>query len=141
MQQFIGYFTPTLDQLVGLGALLVVCAGLVSIGGAMRGRKRLLETDLIAGWAVASVTFTAAGGLIHVDFRWIALALLAAMGCAEAPSTPQRGGPPNVIVVLIDTLRADRLSSYGYERETSPHIDALAASGSRCAPPTGSPIT
>lgn len=78
MQQFIGYFTPTLDQLVGLGALLVVCAGLVSIGGAMRGRKRLFETDLIAGWAVASVTFTAAGGLIHVDFRWIALALLVA---------------------------------------------------------------
>ncbi len=32
----------------------------------------------------------------------------------------------NVVVVLIDTLRADHLGAYGYHRETSPHIDALA---------------
>lgn len=37
----------------------------------------------------------------------------------------------NLIVVLLDTLRADRLSSYGYERPTSPILDALAASGIR----------
>jgi arylsulfatase A-like enzyme len=37
----------------------------------------------------------------------------------------------NVIFVLIDTLRADRLSSFGYERETSPRLDALADSGVR----------
>jgi arylsulfatase A-like enzyme len=40
-------------------------------------------------------------------------------------------GSPNVVLILIDTLRADHLSSYGYERETSPRIDALAASGIR----------
>jgi arylsulfatase A-like enzyme len=39
----------------------------------------------------------------------------------------------NLLFVLIDTLRADRLSSYGYERETSPGIDALAATGIRFA--------
>jgi len=39
----------------------------------------------------------------------------------------------NLLFVLIDTLRADRLSAYGYERETSPHIDALAADGLRFA--------
>ncbi|MHC4083558.1 MAG: hypothetical protein ACYSU2_19785, partial [Planctomycetota bacterium] len=33
----------------------------------------------------------------------------------------------NLLFVLIDTLRADRLSAYGYDRETSPNIDALAA--------------
>lgn len=33
----------------------------------------------------------------------------------------------NVILVSIDTLRADHLSCYGYERPTSPNIDALAA--------------
>jgi len=37
----------------------------------------------------------------------------------------------NVLFVLIDTLRADRLGSYGYERDTSPNIDALAATGVR----------
>lgn len=39
----------------------------------------------------------------------------------------------NVIVVSLDTLRADRLSSYGAARPTSPQIDALAADGVRFA--------
>jgi arylsulfatase A-like enzyme len=35
----------------------------------------------------------------------------------------------NVLFILIDTLRADRLGSYGYERATSPEFDRLAAGG------------
>lgn len=38
---------------------------------------------------------------------------------------------PNVLLIVIDTLRADHLGSYGYERPTSPEIDAFAASASR----------
>ena len=38
------------------------------------------------------------------------------------------GSSWNVVIISIDTLRADHLSSYGYSRETSPHIDALAES-------------
>jgi len=37
--------------------------------------------------------------------------------------------PLNVLLISIDTLRADRLSCYGYERPTSPSIDGLAARG------------
>ena len=36
---------------------------------------------------------------------------------------------PNVLVIVVDTLRADHLSSYGYTRPTSPNIDQLAAQG------------
>jgi arylsulfatase A-like enzyme len=36
---------------------------------------------------------------------------------------------PNIIFVLIDTLRADRLSCCGYGKRTSPNIDSLARSG------------
>lgn len=36
--------------------------------------------------------------------------------------------PPNVVLVSIDTLRADHLSLYGYDRETSPHLTAWARS-------------
>jgi len=36
---------------------------------------------------------------------------------------------PDVIVISVDTLRADRLGCYGYERKTSPNVDRLAASG------------
>ena len=39
----------------------------------------------------------------------------------------------NVILLLVDTLRADRLGAYGYERPTSPSIDSLAATGIRFA--------
>lgn len=38
-----------------------------------------------------------------------------------------------MIVVVIDTLRADHLGCYGYGRPTSPHLDALAADGTRFA--------
>jgi arylsulfatase A-like enzyme len=33
---------------------------------------------------------------------------------------------PDVVVVVLDAVRADHLSGYGYEHETSPHLDALA---------------
>lgn len=39
------------------------------------------------------------------------------------------GRSPNVLIILIDTLRADHLGAYGYGRPTSPHIDRLASEG------------
>ncbi|MBW2698118.1 MAG: sulfatase-like hydrolase/transferase, partial [Deltaproteobacteria bacterium] len=39
----------------------------------------------------------------------------------------------NVVFIVIDTLRADRVHAWGYARETSPHIDALAQRGVRFA--------
>lgn len=42
-------------------------------------------------------------------------------------------GQPPVILITIDTLRADRLSSYGSDRVATPHIDRLAAEGVRFA--------
>lgn len=55
------------------------------------------------------------------------------MSEGEAPAArpaPFGGSPlPNVLIYLIDTLRADRLGVYGYDRETSPHLDALARDG------------
>ena len=38
---------------------------------------------------------------------------------------------PNVVLVVVDTLRADRLSCYGHPAATSPRLDALAAAGAR----------
>lgn len=37
----------------------------------------------------------------------------------------------NIILIIVDCLRADHLSCYGYHRKTSPHIDALAAESAR----------
>lgn len=88
---------------------------------------------------------------------WVAAAIVAGMApaCSEsrdglgkpgtrsaAPSatdraTPERTGArpsaaayaPNVLLVTVDTLRADRLGAYGYAQDTSPTMDALAARG------------
>jgi len=46
------------------------------------------------------------------------------LGADGAPAKPR-----NLIIVSIDTLRADRLGCYGNERPTSPAIDAIAAEG------------
>jgi arylsulfatase A-like enzyme len=58
--------------------------------------------------------------------RWLRIAAIAAiaLGCGDARR-------PNVLLVTIDTLRADHLSAYGYERETTPYLDTLATSGVR----------
>ena len=45
------------------------------------------------------------------------------------PAAAQRF--PNVVILTVDTLRADHLSSYGYRRPTTPNIDRLLASGVR----------
>jgi arylsulfatase A-like enzyme len=66
------------------------------------------------------------------------VALLALMGCggprSASPSPTSRGGTPagtsrNVLLITIDTLRADHLGLYGYRRNTSPRMDALAREG------------
>jgi arylsulfatase A-like enzyme len=51
---------------------------------------------------------------------------------AEIEALAQRDDV-NVLFVLVDTLRADRLSAYGYARPTSPLLDRLASRGVRFA--------
>jgi arylsulfatase A-like enzyme len=47
----------------------------------------------------------------------------------EKDSLSAPSGAPNVLVLLIDTLRSDHLSCYGYGRRTSPNMDQAAAGG------------
>lgn len=51
---------------------------------------------------------------------------------ARLPAREAQQGP-NVVLITVDTLRADHLSCYGYERPTSPFLDTLAAAGARVA--------
>jgi arylsulfatase A-like enzyme len=43
-----------------------------------------------------------------------------------SPAVRRRGPPLNLVLISIDTLRADHLSLYGYQRPTSPQLDAWA---------------
>jgi arylsulfatase A-like enzyme len=59
----------------------------------------------------------------------VAAVLALHLGVAAAFRRDIGGGRPNVIVLLIDALRADHLGCYGYARPTSPAIDRLAGDG------------
>lgn len=68
-------------------------------------------------------------------FLWnLLIAALLSVGCSRpaepAPTTrPTPTNLPNIVIVTIDTLRADHLSCYGYDRPTTPFIDEIAARG------------
>ncbi len=59
---------------------------------------------------VATIVLTGVAGLILV-VRW---------------RTSGRTQKPNIVLIVIDTLRADHVGCYGYGRNTTPHIDRLA---------------
>jgi arylsulfatase A-like enzyme len=57
----------------------------------------------------------------------VALTVAALAACRHAPDDrPFGNARPDVILITIDALRADHLGLYGYDRPTSPHLDALA---------------
>ena len=74
---------------------------------------------------------------VRVPARNLAALLVAGTVMMSSPPVySQPGQPPpkslkdyNLIVIMIDALRADHLGCYGYERKTSPFIDSLAAQG------------
>lgn len=47
----------------------------------------------------------------------------------ELAQVSARQNAPNVLVIIVDALRADHLSTYGYTRATSPHLTSFAARG------------
>jgi arylsulfatase A-like enzyme len=59
----------------------------------------------------------------------LALLLVAGLLLACEMRDERRPAPRNLVVISVDTLRADHLGVYGYGRDTSPRIDALASDG------------
>jgi arylsulfatase A-like enzyme len=88
------------------------------------GRWRLSAAD---GWRAGALEVPAeagdGAGVLRLSsdapFAWAELSLLR----RDAAAPPR----PNLILVSVDTLRADRLGLYGAERDTSPNLDRFAA--------------
>jgi arylsulfatase A-like enzyme len=90
--------------------------------------KRLLDRPwlwLVAAAAILFATF--------VEVRFPGDSDRRPLGSADDIARLRDRTDLNVLFVLIDTLRADRLGSYGYERDTSPVQDRLAGAGVRFA--------
>lgn len=60
--------------------------------------------------------------------NWVALVVMALIpiGILWQDRSRERDPGPDILVLLIDILRADHLSCYGYERPTTPNIDRFA---------------
>jgi arylsulfatase A-like enzyme/Tfp pilus assembly protein PilF len=61
----------------------------------------------------------------------LAATVVAALTTACANHPAERRPPPNVLLITVDTLRADALSAYGSHAVATPWIDRLAAGGAR----------
>ena len=68
--------------------------------------------------------------LSRAPLLW-ALLVAAASGvaCSRAGRTAAAFPPPSVLIVSIDTLRADRVGAYGSQLGATPNLDRLAARG------------
>ena len=63
--------------------------------------------------------------MIRTSITLSLLAALLLLGCKEDSTAPR----PNVLLITLDTTRADYLSCYGYKRKTTPHMDSARSRG------------
>jgi arylsulfatase A-like enzyme len=95
-----------------------------SITGVAHGTRGLHSVTLLCPMAIVLV----ACALVPAGCGNGAMPSRTADAAASAAGESRK---PNLLLITVDTLRADHLSCYGYGRPTSPHIDALARSGVR----------
>jgi len=104
--------------------LLIVYVSCVLIGAIWE-----LISDVFASrpyvWLVTGVQLIAAASMIL--FLMVNTASIFLSARAETSAAAK----PNVILIIVDTLRTDELGCYGYFRNTTPSIDKLASDGLR----------
>ena len=130
---------------------LLVANWLYDVGHLVRLWFLTRDWPLAVGWAVFSGAVVLAVIQLAARFacqRWVAAVAVVAPAVvvavlildpldkeptaadgAIAASAARNGGPYNILLIGSDTLRADRLGIYGYERSVSPAIDRVAKDG------------
>jgi arylsulfatase A-like enzyme len=99
--------------------LIVTTGGAILLGGRVRRIARRRATLFPPGWAALAC----AALLIPAS------AVLANAEPAQTGGLPVAAGSarPNLLVIVMDTVRADHMSIYGYKRDTTPNLKKLAA--------------
>ncbi len=113
---------------VSLAALGPAAPGATAVVELVAGgeRREILRAAVAAGaWSRHRVALPRRSGrLVLTSEGLVAWAEIHALRSEESAGRPAR---PDLVLISIDTLRADHLSTYGYHRPTSPRLDRLAA--------------
>jgi arylsulfatase A-like enzyme len=97
------------------------------------GTSRARELPVAAEGGLLALSFqarTGGGGIAGEGGLLVRLPVIASPAPEPSGSPSPSPRRPNVIVILIDTLRADHLGAYGHRLDTSPRIDAFAKDAS-----------
>jgi arylsulfatase A-like enzyme len=95
----------------GAALLVLLGSGLARLGGWLP-------------WTAGAALFAAAA---FVPAAWVDARTPDLVPRSELPPAPE--GAPDVVVIVIDTVRAANVSPYGYTRETAPTLASLAREG------------
>ena len=124
----VGFFSlSALSILLPLSAITRPAVGILSLGIGIAASRLVVQrpgTLAILRWG--SLVFTLAF-----------VVSAAAIGTSDWRSGEQRerppapAGAPNVLLIVLDAVRADALGSYESSRATTPHLDSLALEGTR----------
>ncbi len=120
---FANWLSLITGEYVHPAATLVLSIGLATVGTRWLSHRPHVIRPLVRLTCPALIAFTCLGGLtLEVMGRVRENAAVANLPAAAI-------GSPNVLVLVVDALRADHLKCYGYSRSTSPNLDQLAARG------------
>jgi arylsulfatase A-like enzyme len=116
-------------------ALLLAIPGLAAFGalalaiGLAVWTVPILESRAAAFHRLMRRTGPVLVGLVVVLAGWRGIGPRVAESLKQARLPAARSGAPNVLLIVMDTVRADGLSLYGYDRATSPNLAKFATRG------------
>lgn len=119
-------------------AVAGICVNKFLLGDALSTSSLLADAGMIALPILASAAFFYPNRAVRIRsafrdrrlIRAVGAVLLVAIGVVNVAVAIHgrmiRPKTPNVVFILVDTLRRDHVGTYGYDRGTTPNIDALA---------------
>jgi len=136
----IGRWLPRLAALRG-ASFVFIMAGSYAVLMMVPGLDNKAGAVLALGlaWSVSGALARRSSGFVATMRRTAPWLLLVCAGLPvatyfgrslpRAAGGPAPAGAPNVLLIVLDTVRAESLSLYGYERQTSPRLDEWAKRG------------
>jgi arylsulfatase A-like enzyme len=112
-----------LTEYFALYSAVILALGLAAVAGRWFQRHWQGALKLTPRFLAGSVVCICVAGLGVNFITW------RQENSAWAALPPPPAGAPNVVLIILDTVRADHLSAYGYGRKTTPYLETLAAQG------------